>query len=503
MTVSGRRTRLTWPDSFYVDYDHLVTGEMTKVGENGATSGAGVLATFAYDDLGRVVSLSRGNGALTTYAYDPVSRLQSLTDKPSSATWDQTITLGYNPASQIVTRTGSNDTYAWTGHGNGTTAYVSNGLNQQTSIGGSSASWDSKGNLISEPQSGKTYGYSSENLLTSASGGVTIAYDPAMRLQQITAAATTKFAYDGLDTIAEYDGAGTMLARYVFGPGIDQPLERYDGSGTSNKASLHAGERGSVISLTDSAGALLNINRYDEYGKPLSTNAGRFQYTGQMWLPEAGLYHYKARVYLPQLGVFAQTDPIGYGGSPNLYAYVLNDPINLTDPLGLQDSGGDDNNGDDKDGRVKQQCEAGDVSNCPEIVINGQQPAIIITAMNLAPVVGPAAAALAVTAGVDVRAGIQGGNASPRQPKPKQPPRPKPNVCRGVVTGVVAVAIGSAANAEILHFSDLLEAGRRGSIFGSRFGVPGSFVGAWSLVGGLYLWNRFHGDILQFTCGPK
>lgn len=113
---------------------------------------------------------------------------------------------------------------------------------------------------------------------------------------------------------------------------------------------------------------MLTINRYDEYGKPQSGNAGRFQYTGQMWLPEIGAYHYKARAYLPHFGIFAQSDPIGYSAGANLYAYVRNDPLNLTDPLGLQDSGNDD----DKDGRVKELCEAGDVSSCPEIVINGR-----------------------------------------------------------------------------------------------------------------------------------
>src|SRR3954469_4193277 len=51
--VAGRRTRLTHPDGFYVDQDWLVTGELQAIRENGATSGVGVLATHADDDLGR------------------------------------------------------------------------------------------------------------------------------------------------------------------------------------------------------------------------------------------------------------------------------------------------------------------------------------------------------------------------------------------------------------------------------------------------------------------
>ncbi|HEX8125345.1 MAG TPA: hypothetical protein VF548_07175 [Allosphingosinicella sp.] len=57
--LAGRRTRYIWPvdasssTPYYVDYDHLVTGEVTAIREKGATSGAGVLAVYGYDDLGR------------------------------------------------------------------------------------------------------------------------------------------------------------------------------------------------------------------------------------------------------------------------------------------------------------------------------------------------------------------------------------------------------------------------------------------------------------------
>jgi RHS repeat-associated protein len=141
--------------------------------------------------------------------------------------------------------------------------------------------------------------------------------------------------HDGIQLAAEYKiSSGTLVRRYVFGPGVDEPLVEYDDAGTSQSRFLSTDERGSVIALTDSSGALVAIDSYDEYGNPGSANQGRFQYTGQAWLPEIGLYYYKARFYAPHLGRFLQTDPIGYGDSPNLYNYVRGDPINSADSSG-------------------------------------------------------------------------------------------------------------------------------------------------------------------------
>ncbi|MBX3564025.1 MAG: RHS repeat-associated core domain-containing protein [Sphingomonas sp.] len=330
--LAGQRTRMTWPDSLYVDYDHLVTGEVSAIRENGATSGIGVLATYAYDNLGRRTGITRGNGTTTAYTYDNVSRLASLSQDMSGSTYDFTHSFTYNPAGQIASNTRSNDLYAWAGHFNVDRSYTNNGLNQATAAGATSLSYDSRGNLTTSGSD--SYGYTSENLLTSGPSSVTLAYDPAMRLYQTAGVATTRFQYDGTAMIGEYNTSGTLLRRYVPGPGTDEPLAWYEGSGTSDRRWLHADERGSVVAVSNASGVVTNVNTYDEYGIPGSGNVGRFQYTGQAWLPELGMSYYKARIYSPTLGRFMQNDSIGYYDGMNWYNYVKSDPVNRADPSG-------------------------------------------------------------------------------------------------------------------------------------------------------------------------
>jgi RHS repeat-associated protein len=96
---------------------------------------------------------------------------------------------------------------------------------------------------------------------------------------------------------------------------------------------------GSVTELLDADGGIAKTYRYDAFGNSTVTeppgNWPGFTYTGREYHPRSGLYYYRARWYDPELGRFLTQDPIGHLGGVNLYAYVGNDPVGRTDPLGL------------------------------------------------------------------------------------------------------------------------------------------------------------------------
>ena len=156
----------------------------------------------------------------------------------------------------------------------------------------------------------------------------------------------TKYAYDGDRIIAEYDGSGTLLRKFIYGPGIDEPICLIEVADNNAVYYYHLDGLGSVVALSHVNRVLVERYTYDIFGRPTIRDANGteiedsafgnpYRFTGRAYDAETALYYYRARYYDYATARFLQPDPIGYGDGLNLYAYVGNNALNFVDPQGL------------------------------------------------------------------------------------------------------------------------------------------------------------------------
>jgi RHS repeat-associated protein len=207
-----------------------------------------------------------------------------------------------------------------------------------------SYTYDANGNTLSDP-SGKSYTWDFENRLTQAvvpgtnGGTTTFKYDPfGRRIYKQSPSFTGSFLYDGNNLIETMSGSGSEIASYANGGDLDQPYAELR-SGTVSYYEQDAAN--SVTSLSNSTGVVADTYTYDSFGNVTNSTGtlrNPFQYTGRELDSETGLNYNRARYYNPATGGFISEDPLGYaGGGRNFYAYVGNNPINFSDPIGLTD----------------------------------------------------------------------------------------------------------------------------------------------------------------------
>lgn len=229
--------------------------------------------------------------------------------------------------------------------------------------------YDSNGNLLTKvdtPSGGaatsNTYAYDLENRLTRVTVNsverTSYAYFPdGTRIRRTEDGIVTHFLYDFRDfngyndILEEYDSVGTVKARYVHGPGIDEPLaQQYAGAWHY----YHFDGLGSVTRLTDTSKVTKNSYVYDDFGGlrfKSEAIPNSYGFTGHE--EDFASYFYRARYYDAGIGRFLTRDPSGMANGPNIYLYVGNNPASWTDPSGLwrrpiQRSGGgnEKSNGD-------------------------------------------------------------------------------------------------------------------------------------------------------------
>ena len=137
--------------------------------------------------------------------------------------------------------------------------------------------------------------------------------------------------------MAELDSSGNVVEQFVYGarPNV---LDYILKDGVEYR--VISDQVGSPVLIVDaSTGAIAEQIRYGAWGNVTQdTNPGfqPFGFAGGLYDRDTGLVHFGAREYDPETGRWMSKDPILFaGGQPNLYGYVLDDPINLLDPLGL------------------------------------------------------------------------------------------------------------------------------------------------------------------------
>ncbi|MFM0090878.1 DUF6531 domain-containing protein [Paraburkholderia sediminicola] len=333
--AAGNVTDIAWPDGFHVLIRYDSYRRPVQVIENGES----LLAQYRYDALNRRTAVDGGNGTYTELAYDDQGELSNLNHRFTGNSEDWAASFTRNQLGDIKQARVTNGRYAWKPAA-ASTAYTANALNQYAGVAGKGFTYDRNGNLTSDGV--WIYGYDANNRMTSgtrAGTSATLSYDPEGRLVRTKviglAPTDTTLLYDGQNLVAEYDSAGKLTRRYVFGPGVDAPLVQYEGASTEARSFLYANQQGSIVAQATFTGATTGSQAYGPFGETEGVPASRFGYTGQQYLAPLGLYYYKARMYSPALGRFLQTDPVGTADDLNLYAYVKNNPVNFTDPTGM------------------------------------------------------------------------------------------------------------------------------------------------------------------------
>ena len=143
------------------------------------------------------------------------------------------------------------------------------------------------------------------------------------------------FVWCGNQICEERDGSNSVTKRF-----FAEGEKRIGGSDAGNYF-YSRDHLGSIREVTDSTGALKAQYDYDAWGNSFVVSGNMnvdFGYTGHYFHQPSGLNFTLNRIYNPPLARWMTRDPLDnaeMSQGANLYAYVGNNPINATDPLGL------------------------------------------------------------------------------------------------------------------------------------------------------------------------
>ena len=357
---AGQRTKLVYPDQkiqwFYYDAGgHLTNSKAWDFGlanfsyvydargnETGSMLPGGLVATNLYNAANHRVAWSVAKDGVDLLARSNVRNALGFKQTETIAAGVDAMagpdeqTRGHNAADQIAT-------FAQTGPD---AAIV--------------PSYDAAGNVTQQVLSvgGQTfavrYEYGLDNQLlsvvrtrnapdgTTATSAVTqLEFDGLGLLTRFTKnGVVRRLVRDPADPLArplaEMDGEGNVLRRYLWANGKLQAQVNADGT---IRVAI-SDELGNVRGFANAYGALTDQFAYQPYGR-LIAHTGQtqtpFAFMGDygVWNAGNGLYLTRHRAYDANLMRFLQPDPLGLAGGRNFYAYAIGNPLAFLDPFGL------------------------------------------------------------------------------------------------------------------------------------------------------------------------
>ncbi|ODN41414.1 RHS repeat-associated core domain-containing protein [Piscirickettsia litoralis] len=365
---------------FKVNYDYNIAQRLQSI-----TYPSGKKVTFSYDNDGRVNTVKLDETAIATnIKYLPFGPMNSM-KLGNGATLSREYNLNYQLTHQAVNNS-SDDSYIYDASGSITEfknnltptenkTYSYDATDRLTSVKSQletiNYTYDANGNRLTEASSSKGQSnnqYNSKNNQLVNSASKTVTHDA---VGNITALGDEAFTYDDQKHLLSVSKAGKPLASYSYN-GLGQRISKKYGSNEAyyiydlNGKLIEINDNGKITDfiylnneplaevtqgqvyyfINNSLGTpeylVDSANKSQWHGNvyPFSVNASGsvnqpLRFAGQLDDAVTGLVYNNARDYIPGLGRYLQADPLGLAsGSLNNYAYVANNPVNLSDPHG-------------------------------------------------------------------------------------------------------------------------------------------------------------------------